>query len=79
MNVGSAWGETLASTSVLIAAGSAADPWSYELDDLPAFNKLKVSVAFEPKGVPASYVTGESALFELKPSGTATVNVQTKN
>jgi hypothetical protein len=79
VNIGSAWGETLASTSVPVPAGSAAGPWSYELDDVPAFNKLKVSVAFEPKGAPASHVAGESALFELKPGGSATVNVQMKN
>jgi hypothetical protein len=79
VNVGSAWGETLASTIVPIAVGNAAGPWPYEVDDVPAFNKLKVSVAFEPKGAPANHVVGESAPFELKPGGSATANVQMKN
>jgi len=80
VSVGSAWGEPLASTSVPIAAASAAGPWSYELGDVPVFNKLKVSVAFEgPRGAPANHVAGEGALFELKPGGGATVNVQLKN
>jgi hypothetical protein len=79
VNIGSAWGETLASTIVPIAVGSAAGPWLYELDDVPAFNKLKVSVVLEgPKGASANQVVGESAPFELKPSGSATVNVPLK-
>jgi LGFP repeat len=80
VNVGSAWGETLASTAIPIPAGAAAGPWPYELDDVPAFNKLKVSVTFEgQKGGPASRVAGETAPFELKPGGSASVNVQLKN
>jgi LGFP repeat len=80
VGVNSAWGEPLAGTTVPIPAGNSAGPWSYEVADVPAFNKLKVSVAFEgSKGAAANRASGESAPFELKPSGSATVNVQVKN
>jgi hypothetical protein len=47
--------------------------------DVPAFNNLKVAVVFEGKGAPPNRVTGESASFELKPNGSATVSVRVKN
>jgi hypothetical protein len=79
VSVNSAWGEPLVGTTITIPAANVAGPWPYEVADVPAFNNLKVSVVFEGKGAPANRVTGESAPFELKPNGSATVSVRVKN
>ena len=70
----SAWGEMLASRTILVPGDNAAGPWPFELVDVPAFNNLRLSVTHEGvKGVTAS---GESAPFELRPNLSATVNVR---
>jgi hypothetical protein len=72
-----AWGGTLASRTILVPADNAAGPWPVELVDVPAFNNLRVSVAYEgQKGVGAM---GESMPFELRPNLSATVNVRLRN
>jgi hypothetical protein len=71
------WGETLASRAILVPAENAAGPWPFELVDVPAFNNLRVSVAYEgQKGVGA---VGESMPFELRPNLSAMVNVRLRN
>jgi LGFP repeat len=75
VGVFSAWDEPLAATTFPIAAGSAG-PWSYEIVDAPAFNRLKVTVFYRGSGGGAWEPVGDSGLFELRPSASATVNVQ---
>jgi hypothetical protein len=80
ITVHSNWGEPLASTTVVIPATGAAGPWPYEIADVPAFNNLKVSVIYEgSKSTAANPVAAESGAFELKPNGSAAVNVRLKN
>ena len=70
----SAWGEMLASRTILVPGDKAAGPWPFELVDVPAFNNLRVSVTHE--GAKGANASGESAPFELRPNLSATVNVR---
>jgi hypothetical protein len=57
------WGETLASRAILVPAENAAGPWPFELVDVPAFNNLRVSVAYVCASPSPMRARRESALW----------------
>jgi len=81
ISVISAWGEPLKRTPIGVFTNELNGPWTYEINSVPAFNNLVVSVSYSG---PWSLVTGggsiggQSGSFDLKPNTTATQDLNLK-
>lgn len=75
----SAWGEPLKTLTITVPSNNLSGPWSFQIANVPAYNKLKVSVGYKgPWSTAFDRVDGETGEFNLAPNGTATQTVTLK-
>lgn len=81
IGIGSAWGEPLRTATVSVTNANLSGPWSYTVNNVPAYGGLVVGVAFDgpwSQSLGGGTVNGQSTSFMLAPNGTVTRNVQLK-
>lgn len=81
ITVSAPWGEPLKSTTVAVPIDSPNGPWTYVLNNVPAFDDLKVNVVYSgPWSIPLNggAVMGQTDKFMNKPNVTNTQDVLLK-
>ena len=81
ITVSADWGEPLRTVTVNVPASNLSGPWTFTINDVPAYNNLTVGASYSGAwsvGLGGGTVDGQSGKFDLGPDGTAAQNVQLK-